>query len=116
MGKGKPVMDIEQLNKAKELQNRIQALSQQLKAIHEKIRPIGKQAVPMVLAAESVTLGTTIKEFVHTFDVGFVATNDPTIKRMTLPVPRVLAEKFLQEVERYYESELSAQEREFVRL
>ena len=109
-------MELEQLEKAKALQNRIQILNSTLKAMQEKIRPTGKNATPMILAEEAKVLSSTVANFIHAIEFGFVAPGDPTPKKLSVPLPRVLAEKFLQDVERYYESELSSHERDFQRL
>lgn len=106
-------MKQDQLDRAIELNQKQVQLKARLASITNRTRPKGPNAVIQKLVEDKNKLVEVDKaphSIKFTFDAGTGGTE------LLLPVPGLLAEKFLMDLERHYDNEAMAAEREFERL
>lgn len=98
-------MKIEQLANAQDIFKRIQNIKATLTGLHAHVRPKKGQA------GDTLKADTAEGKTHHQIHFVFESSGD-----FHCPAPKVLADRFLMELERHFESELAATEREFERL
>lgn len=92
-------MKADQLTHANTLHAKMQKLKGTMGAIRGRIKPQGPNATPQLLNKDG-------NRIVFSF----------TVSPLEVEIPENLAQKFLDELDRYYDGELLSAEREFERL